>query len=42
MKLYKRLLTAAIALMLAALTLTSCNPATDVPEGMQLASLENV
>ena len=43
MKLQKRLLSAAIALLLAALTMTSCGgPATDVPEGMQLASLADV
>ena len=43
MKLQKRLLTAALAALLLALILTSCGaPATDVPEGMQLASLDGV
>lgn len=43
MKLYKRLLTAAVALILSALALTSCGaPDADVPKDMQLASLDGV
>ena len=43
MKPIKRLLTAALALLLSAMALTSCSaPAADVPEGMKLASLDGV
>ena len=43
MQLQKRLLTATLALLLSALALTSCGgPVTDIPEGMQLASLDGV
>ena len=43
MKLFKRLLPATLADLLLALTLASCGaPATDVPEGMQIASLDGV
>lgn len=43
MKLTKRLLTAALAILLSAMALTSCSaPAADAPEGMQLASLDGV
>ena len=43
MNLQKRILTAALAVLLSALTLTSCGaPATDIPEGMQVASLDGV
>ena len=43
MKLTKRILTAVMALILSALALTSCAaPDTEVPEGMQIASLDGV
>ena len=43
MKCMKRILAAALALVLSAMALTSCAaPALDVPEGMQAASLDGV
>ena len=43
MNLQKRILTAALAVLLSAMALTSCAaPALDVPEGMQAASLDGV
>ena len=43
MKLQKRILTATLAVLLSAMALTSCGaPDAEVPEGMQLASLDGV